>query len=134
MDPNGRGEQRPLKIRTSHLERIAEVYIRQSTNEQGRDHPGSIAAQQEQVNFPRRWGWPDSQIRLNEADLGLPGTSISNRRGFLEMLARVSRGEVGMVLAIAVDRLNRKTGDFINLAETAAETSTLICINGVIYD
>src|SRR5882762_4184905 len=50
------------------------------------------------------------------------------------MLARVSRGELGMVLAFAVDRLNRKNGDFINLAETAAKTSTLICINGVIYD
>src|SRR5262245_5573622 len=95
---------RPRQIRTSHLERVAVVYVRQSSAEQVREHGGSTAAQLDQADFARRWGWPESRIHINDRDLGLSGTSISNRRGFLELLAMIGRGEVGMVLVQAIDR------------------------------
>src|SRR5262245_34242276 len=124
----------PRQIQPSHLARLAVVYVRQSSAEQVRDYTGSTAAQRAQGDFARRWGWPDSHIVINDQDLGLSGTSISNRKGFIELLGMVSRGEVGMVLVQAIDRLNRKTGDFINLLEIAAEANTLICIDGHVHD
>jgi DNA invertase Pin-like site-specific DNA recombinase/type III secretion system FlhB-like substrate exporter len=110
------------------------IYIRQSSAEQVRDHEGSRAAQLAQAELARRWGWPESRIKIIERDLGLPGTSTALRPGFLEMLAMMGRGEIGMVMAMSVDRLNRKLGDFDNLLDLAADTETLLCIDGTVYD
>ena len=125
---------RPDKIKPSHLERSVALYVRQSSNEQVRDHRGSLAAQLAQAEFARKWGWPDSRIKVIDCDLGLSGTSSAFRPGFLDMLAMIGRGEIGMVMALAVDRLARKVADFDNLLDLTAETNTLLCIDGVVYD
>jgi DNA invertase Pin-like site-specific DNA recombinase len=122
------------KIKQSHLDRIAVLYVRQSSNEQVRDHRGSLAAQLALADLPRQWGWPDSRIKIIDRDLGLSGTSSAFRPGFLEMFAMIGRGEVGMVMALAVDRLARKVADFDNLLDLTGETNTLLCIDGVVYD
>src|SRR5438270_13299145 len=95
---------RPDKIKPFHVEKIVVLYARQSSNEQVRDHRGSLAAQLAQADLARGWGWPDSLIKIIDRDLGLSGTSSVFRPGFLEMLAMIGRGEVGMVMALAVDR------------------------------
>ena len=45
----------------------------------------------------------------------------------------MGRREIGMLMALSVDRLNRKLEDFGNLLELAAQTGTLLCIGGVVY-
>src|SRR5437879_13716545 len=84
---------RPPQIRPTHLQRLAVVYARQSSEEQVRDHAGSAAAQLDQAELARRWGWPEAQVVINKTDLGLSGTAISNRPGLLELLAPIGRGE-----------------------------------------
>jgi DNA invertase Pin-like site-specific DNA recombinase len=124
----------PHKIRDTHRQRLAIVYVRQSSAEQVREHRGSEASQADQARFARDWGWPATRIHINRQDLGFSGTSTSHRRGFLEILAKMSAGEVGIILVSQVDRLNRKLGDFDNLLEIAADTETLLCIDGTVYD
>jgi len=125
---------RPSQITVGHLQKLALVYIRQSSHEQVRDHPGSAAAQRDLAELARRWGWPESRIKIIDCDLGLSGTSASNRSGFLELLALTAGGQVGMVFVQDVSRLSRRLGDFAQFAEVAQETGTLICKNGVIVD
>src|SRR5438128_1443238 len=108
---------RPEKIKQTHLDRVVTPYIRVSTNEQARDHQGSLAAQYAQRDKARDWGWPDSRIKVVDRDLGLSATSTAARLGFLEMLAMIGRGEVGMVMALSVDRLARKSADFEHLLD-----------------
>src|SRR4051812_48262803 len=122
------------KIKPFHLEKVVVIYARQSSNEQVRDHRGSLAAQLAQADVARDKGWPDSRIKVIDRDLGLSGTSSVFRPGFLEMLAMIGRGEVGMVIALAVDRLARNVADFHTLLDLCEETNTLLCIDGVVYD
>ena len=86
--------RRPAQIRPTHLQRRAVVYLRQSSDDQVRDHSGSTDAQLDQAEFARRWGWPESQIVINKKDLGVSGKWSSNRPGFLELLAQIGRGDV----------------------------------------
>src|SRR6267142_1208170 len=111
------------KIKPFHIERIVVIYVRQSSNEKVRDHRGSLAAQLAQAAIARENGWPDSRIKVIDRDLGLSGTSSVFRPGFLEMLAMIGRGEVGMVIALAVDRLARNVPDFYNLLDLCEETN-----------
>src|SRR5437879_1205746 len=126
--------RRPAQIRPTHLQKLAVLYLRQSSDDQVRDHGGSTDAQLDQAEFARRWGWPESQIVINKKDLGVSGTSSSNRPGFLELLAQIGRGDVGMVLVQAIDRLARKTGDFMHILDLMQETETLFCVNGSVYN
>src|SRR5947207_9555699 len=77
----------PAVIRAEHKQRLAVVYVRQSSDQQVRHHTGSTDAQRELAALPRRWGWPESRILVIEDDLGLSGTSSSNRTGFQQLLA-----------------------------------------------
>jgi hypothetical protein len=45
----------------------------------------------------------------------------------------MGRREIGMLMGLSVDRLNRHLEDFDNLLELAAQTGTLPCIDGVVY-
>ena len=128
------GPARSPLIRDTHLARRAVVYTRQSSDDQVRDHEGSAAAQFDQAELARRWGWPESAIEINDRDLGISGTATVNRPGFRHLLDQIARGEVGIVIAQATDRLSRKAGDFMNLLDAAQETDTLLGVGGSVYD
>jgi hypothetical protein len=105
----------PSQIRAVHLAKLAIVYVRQSSPDQVREHTGSTAAQRALADLPRSWGWPESRILLIDEDLGLSGTSSSQRAGFLHVLDLIDRGEVGIVLvregcASIATRLGRAGG------------------------
>jgi DNA invertase Pin-like site-specific DNA recombinase len=121
-------------IRTEHRQRLAVVYIRQSTLDQVRENTGSTAAQRDLVDVARWLGWPESRIRLIDSDLGLSGTSSSGRKGYLELLALMDRDEVGIVLVQVLDRLTRKKSDNALFLELAEEKGTLIYTNGALHD
>ena len=58
------------KIAAQHLERLAVVYVRQSTPGQLRNHPESTARQYALAERAREFGWPENRIRTIDADLG----------------------------------------------------------------
>src|SRR6266851_1075883 len=93
------------KIRATHLERTAIVYVRQSSPAQVRDNPESRARQYALVEEAAQLGWPASKIEVIDADLGISGRSAERRSGFREVVSRVCLGEVGAILVLEVARL-----------------------------
>ena len=113
------------KIRATHLERMAIIYVRQSTPAQVRDNPESRARQYALVEEAAQLGWPASKIEVIDADLGISGRSAERRSGFREVVSRVCLGEVGAIFGLEVSRLARSNADFARLLELARLTDTL---------
>jgi DNA invertase Pin-like site-specific DNA recombinase len=80
------------------------------------------------------WGWNESQIRVLDRDLGQSGSQSRNREDFRTLLADVSLGEVGAVLALEASRLARSNTDWHRLIELCSLTSTLLIDEDGCYD
>ena len=126
-----RGES---KVTSSHLERTAIAYIRQSSLMQVREHTESTARQYGLAELAARLGWAAGDIEVIDCDLGLSGRSATYREGFKQLVARVCMGEVGAVFGLEVSRLARSNADLARLLELARLTSTLVIDNDGVYD
>ena len=126
-----RGES---KITTSHLRRLAIIYVRQSTLAQVRGNTESTARQYGLAGDAARMGWAASAIEVIDADLGISGRSADNRAGFKEVVARVCLGEVGAIFGLEVSRLARSNADLSKLLELARLTETLVIDTDGVYD
>src|SRR5258708_13920950 len=124
----------PNKIRATHLERTAIVYVRQSTMAQVRESRESQARQYGLVEEAGRLGWPASKIDVIDADLGMSGRSAERRTGFREVVSRVCLGEVGAIFGLEVARLARSNADLARLLELARLTDTLVIDTDCRYD
>ena len=125
---------RPEKISSAHLERVAVVYVRQSTLAQVRQHTESTQRQYALVEEAERLGWAAARIEVIDDDLGLSGRSADGRSGFRELVGRVCVGEVGAILGLEVSRLARSSADLQRLLELARLTDTLVVDSDGIYD
>src|SRR6266849_10394981 len=124
----------PNKIRATHLERTAIIYVRQSSPAQVRDNRESQARQYGLAEEAARLGWPASKIDVIDADLGLSGRSAERRTGFREVVSRVCLGEVGAIFGLEVSRLARSNADLARLLELARLTDTLVVDTDGMYD
>ena len=114
------------KIRSSHTEKPAYIYIRQSTMAQVRHHQESTERQYALKEKALQLGWTESMIRLLDGDLGVSGTQIAGRNDFKTLVADVSMRKVGAVFALEASRLARSCTDWHRLLELCAFTETLI--------
>lgn len=128
------GIERPHQVRPAHLNKLAVVYVRQSSMEQVRRHTGSTDAQRALADVPKRWGWPDERIRTIDADLGQSGTKSAQRRGFQELLSLIDHDEVGLVIVRDVARLSRDPLDAEVFLRKAIRAGVLIEVNGRVFD
>lgn len=124
----------PGRIMSRHLDRLAVVYIRQSTLAQVRENTESTARQYALTAEAARLGWDASKILTIDADLGLSGRSATGRDGFKELVSRVCLGEVGAIVGLEVSRLARSSADLQRLAEFCSLTDTLIIDADGVYD
>jgi excisionase family DNA binding protein len=122
------------RITKRHLERLALVYIRQSTLTQVRENTESTARQYALAEDAARLGWERAQIVIIDADLGLSGRSASGRLGFKEIVSRVCVGSVGAIFGLEVSRLARSSADLQRLLEFCSITDTLIVDADGTYD
>src|SRR4051794_24697302 len=122
------------KIPGAHLERLAVVYIRQSTLAQVRDHGESTLRQYALAGDAERLGWPAERVAVIDADLGLSGRGGPARHGVKDLLGRVCCGEVRAVFGLEVSRLARSSADLQRLLELCSLTDTLIVDGDGIYD
>src|SRR4051794_41741616 len=83
-----------VKIGRAHLDRVAVVYVRQSTLAQVREHTESTARQYALAEQAVALGWDRRDVRVIDADLGVSGRSTEGREGFREVVSRVCLGEV----------------------------------------
>src|ERR1700747_419041 len=114
------------KINTSHLSRLACVYLRQSSAAQVEHNRESTARQYALVAKAADLGWPAQQVLVIDDDLGLSGSGIVERSGFARLTAEVALGHVGIVLGLEVSRLARNNADWYRLLDLCAMTDTLI--------
>ena len=114
------------KIRSSHTEKPAYIYIRQSTMAQVRHHQESTERQYALKEKALHLGWTESMIRVLDGDLGVSGTQIAGRNDFKTLVADVSMRKVGAVFALEASRLARSCTDWHRLLELCAFTETLI--------
>lgn len=114
------------KIRASHLQRIACVYVRQSTATQVEHNRESADRQYHLVERAVELGWPKSQVKIIDEDTAQSGSSSAQRSGFTTMTAEVAWGQVGLILSIEVSRVARNNADWYRLLDLCAVTDTLI--------
>ncbi len=121
-------------IASRHRERLAVIYIRQSTLAQVRDNTESTARQYALAEKATGFGWDASKVLVIDADLGRSGRSAAARPGFSELVQRVCLGEVGAIFGLEVSRLARSSADFQRLLEFCSLVDTLIVDADGIYD
>ena len=124
----------PDKIRSGHRERLAIVYIRQSTPQQIERHQESTRLQYALVERAVHFGWPRERVVVIDDDLGRTGKTVEGRIGFQRLVAEVSLGHVGLVLGIEMSRLARSCRDWHQLLEICALFDTLIADPEGVYD
>jgi DNA invertase Pin-like site-specific DNA recombinase len=92
---------------------LALGYIRVSTDEQA-EHGGSLAGQELALrDHAERQGW-DLEI---VAEPGVSGKNLTARPRITEALARLSRGEADLLIAIGLDRISRSVRDIAELMD-----------------
>ena len=122
------------KIDSRHHERVAMVYVRQSTAQQLIRHQESTRLQYGLTERALGLGWPRERIVVIDDDLGRSGTSAEGRPGFQRLVAEVGLDHVGIILGIEMSRLARSCRDWHQLLEVCALFGTLIGDLDGIYD
>lgn len=122
------------KVQPHHIQKPAYIYIRQSTLHQVRNHQESTARQYALRNRALQAGWAADQIRILDGDLGVSGAHASQREDFKTLVADVTMGQVGAVLALEASRLARSSADWHRLIEVCSLTRTLIIDEDGCYD
>src|SRR5438876_3182847 len=81
---------RSAKIQDRHRERLALVYVRQSTPQQVVEHRESRERQYALADHAVALGWPRERVVVIDEDQGHSGQSAEGRGGFHRLLAEVT--------------------------------------------
>ena len=108
------------KIADRQLERLAVVYLRQSTRRQVLDHGESTRLQYGLVQRAVGLGWPASRVLVIDEDQGKSGASTAGRAGFQRLVTEITMGHVGLVPGLEMSRLARSGADWYQLLELCA--------------
>lgn len=116
------------KLTSAHLDRLAIIYLRQSSPAQVRVNVRSTERQYGLADEAAKLGWPGERIVVIDDDLGLSGrfSDGKGRAGYKELIARVCVGEVGAIFGLEVSRLARSNADLQRLLEYCGLTDTLV--------
>jgi len=122
------------KVTASHLDRVAFLYVRQSTLRQVVHNTESTIRQYALGQRAVALGWPVDRIVTIDSDQGQSGASAADREGFQRLVAEVGMGRAGIVLGLEVSRLARNNADWHRLLEICGLSGTLICDEDGLYD
>ena len=122
------------KILRRHQDRLAIVYVRQSTAQPVERHQESTRLQYGLADRAAQFGWLRDEIVVIDDDLGRSGASVEGRLGFQRLVAEVGLGKVGLVLGVEMSRLARSCRDWHQLVEICALFDTLIADADGVYD
>ena len=101
------GELGEGKIQGWQRDRLAIVYVRQSSRQQVVDHGESTRLQYGLVDRAVALGWPASRVMVIDEDLGRSAANAADRPGFARLVAELTMGHVGLVLGLEMSRLAR---------------------------
>ncbi len=100
------------KIHGTHLDRLAVVYVRQSTLKHVYEHQESGRLQYALKDRAIQLGWSPDRVLVIDEDQGHSGASCEGRTGFQRLVAEVGLNHVGLVLGIEMSRLARSNCDW----------------------
>lgn len=122
------------KIQAQHHERLAIVYVRQSSPQQVLEHRESAALQYDLAQRAVALGWSQERVLIIDEDQGQSAKWAEGRLGFQRLLGEVSLDHVGLVLGIEMSRLARSNKDWHQLLELCALFRTLLADQDGLYD
>ncbi len=122
------------KVLPGHLEKLAIVYVRQSSPTQVLEHRESTARQYGFAEQAVAFGWPRERVLIIDEDLGKSGRTAEGRSGFQRLITEVTLNHVGMVLGLEMSRLARSSKDWHAFFEMCAVFGTLIADADGVYD
>src|SRR5437867_12993317 len=93
------------KLHSAQWERMAYVYVRQSTPGQVIEHRESTERQYHLRQRATELGWAPSRVEVIDEDQGRSGSSAAHRSGFQRLASDVGLGKVGIVLMVDVGSL-----------------------------
>jgi DNA invertase Pin-like site-specific DNA recombinase/uncharacterized protein YndB with AHSA1/START domain len=114
------------KVKLTHTQRAAFVYIRQSSPAQVEYNRESTARQYALRDNACQLGWAKEQVILIDDDLGVTGSGFAERAGFARLTAEVALGHAGIVFALEVSRMARNNADWYRLFDLCSITDTLV--------
>lgn len=121
-------------VTARHLSRKAVIYIRQSTPNQVLTNQESTRLQYALRQRALELGWHDHDIEVIDADLGLSAQTTSHRQGMMDLIGRVTLGEIGLILSWEVTRLSRNCSDWYPLLDLCGYRQCLIADRDGVYD
>ena len=113
-------------VTARHLCRKAVIYIRQSTPHQVITNQESLRLQYALRQRASDLGWEETNVEVVDTDLGLSGATVVHREGFKDVIARVTLGEIGIILSYEVTRLARNCSDWYPLLDLCGYRQCLI--------
>ena len=122
------------KIQAFHQQKMAFIYLRQSTMFQVLHNMESTNRQYALEEKALQMGWDHSRIRVLDADLGQSGSNTAGREDFKLLVAEVSMGNVGAIFVLEASRLSRSSADWNRLLELCSLTCILIIDQDGCYD
>jgi DNA invertase Pin-like site-specific DNA recombinase len=122
------------KIQDWHRDRLAVVYVRQSTAAQVVDHGESTRLQYGLTERAAALGWAPSRVLVIDEDLGHSASGAEVRPGFQRLVSEVGLDHVGIVLGIEMSRLARSGREWHQLLELCALSGTLLGDPEGVYD
>jgi DNA invertase Pin-like site-specific DNA recombinase len=122
------------KVSPWHRDRLAAVYVRQSTTQQVADHQESTRLQYGLAERAAGLGWAPSRVLVIDEDLGHSASGTDARPGFQRLVSEVGLDHVGIVLGIEMSRLARSGREWHQLLELCALSGTLLGDPDGVYD
>jgi DNA invertase Pin-like site-specific DNA recombinase len=122
------------KIQGWHRDRLAAVYVRQSSRQQVVDHGESTRLQYGLADRAVALGWPASRVMVIDEDLGRSAADAAGRPGFARLVAELTMGHVGLVLGLEMSRLARAGRDWHQLIELCSLAGALLADVDGVYD
>jgi DNA invertase Pin-like site-specific DNA recombinase len=121
------------KVKPTHIQRTAFIYIRQSSPAQVEYNRESTARQYALVEKACQLGWAKEQVIVIDEDLGVTGSGFAERSGFARLTAEVALRHVGIVFALEVSRVARNNADWYRLFDLCSITDTLVADSDGLY-
>jgi len=121
-------------IHARHLERLAFVYVRQSSLGQVRNNVESRKRQLRMQQHVQQLGWPAANVRLLSGDSGRSGSSQHGRDDYQTLLEAVVDRTAGIIAAAELSRLSRDNQDWSQLVRLCRYRDVLLADEHRVYD
>jgi DNA invertase Pin-like site-specific DNA recombinase len=122
------------KIDARHLQRLAAVYVRQSSPTQVRNNQESRQRQRALQERARELGWPAERVLVFEEEQARTASSTHSRQAYRELAEKVVAGRVGIILAVEVSRWARDNVAWQLLLRDCIFADVLLADEKKVYD